>query len=120
MPPCRRASAQRERSIALFVRSMESGFEWTHSASLSGGKRTWAFALHMSAFDPKRTYGSSNQGLLDAANKSIASAKPLRSRLPRSVKRISAPATKSFTVRVTRHSFGWADATTLGPHELQY
>ena len=24
---------------------------------LSGVKRTWRFALHMSAFDPKRTFG---------------------------------------------------------------
>jgi hypothetical protein len=28
----------------------------SHLVSLLGVKRTWAFALHMSAFDPKRTY----------------------------------------------------------------
>ena len=67
-PRCRRASARRERSIALFVRSIESGpFAGNPlSRSLLGVKRTWLGALHMSAFDPKRA--GSGPPLVKTAN----------------------------------------------------
>jgi len=34
----------------------------SHLMSLSGVKRTWPFALHMSAYDPKRT-SKANDGI---------------------------------------------------------
>ena len=54
---------------------------------------------------PQRS-ASAATGAGATENRSTGSANPFSSRLPRSVKRMSAPATKSFTVRVTRHSPG--------------
>ena len=41
---------------ANFVRPLPNDLHLSHLMSLMGVKRTWASAVQMSAFDPKRTF----------------------------------------------------------------
>ena len=60
---------------------------------LLGVKRTWRFALHMSAFDPKPTLGTNFQATssqISDGDLASSSCKPSQNQLPRRVARIGA------------------------------